>query len=162
MQFLEDSGWQFGYSFIQPHKMIGKAEPYKFFYTSNISLKRSFFKKERFNENFNCYGWEDIELGYRLWKKYDMRIYYEPTAIAYHHHEIQPSDLPKKMRNVGKSAVHFQRLQPEIQLIPTGLRSLVIRLVANPLTLPLSKLGGKRFYYKVKSWQAFMAGVGDE
>jgi len=139
--------------------MIGRTDPYKFFYTSNISLKKSFFEKEKFNEDFVFYGWEDIELGYRLWKKHGMEIYYEPQAIAYHHHEILPSDLPDKMRSVGKSAVHFQHLQPDIQIIPMGMKALVLRLAANRWTLPVFRIFGKQIYYKLKSWREFFVGT---
>ena len=159
MRFLEDSGWQFGYKFLNPG-MIGKIEPYKFFYTSNISLKKSFFKKEWFDEDFKFYGWEDIELGYRLWKRHGMEIYYEPQAIAFHHHELQPSDLPKKMQSVGKSAVHFERLQPDIQIIPKGLKGLAIKTASNKSFLPLYRVFGDQIYYKLKSWQEFFRGVG--
>jgi len=158
MKFLESSGWQFGYQFLNPG-MIGKAEPYKFFYTSNLSLKKSFLEQEKFNENFNCYGWEDIELGYRLWKRHGMEIYYEPAAKAYHHHEIQPSDLPEKMRAVGRSAVHFQRLQPDVQVIPQGLRRRMLKLATNNATLPLVRIFGEQMYYKFQSWNEFLKGV---
>lgn len=158
MKFLETSGWQFGYSFLNPG-MIGKAEPYKFFYTSNISLKKSLLEKEKFDENFKCYGWEDIELGYRLWKNHGMEIYYEPEAKAYHHHIIKPSDLPKKMRAVGRSAVHFQRLQPEVQVIPRGLRRRALKLATNRATLPLIRMFGDQMYYKFQSWNEFLNGV---
>ena len=160
MRFLEDSGWQFGYKFLKP-AMIGRADPYKFFYTSNISLKKSFFEREEFNENFVFYGWEDIELGYRLWKRHGMEIYYEPQAIGYHHHEILPSDLPAKMQAIGKSAVHFQRLQPDIQILPRGLKARVLRLASNQWTVPVSRVFGEQVYYKLKSWQEFMVGVRD-
>ena len=161
MRFLENSGWQFGYKFLQP-AMIGRADPYKFFYTSNISLKKSFFEKEKFNEDFRCYGWEDIELGYRLWKNHDMQIYYEPSAVAYHHHEIPESDLPKKMRDIGKSAVHFQRLQPDVQIIPMGLKARILRLASSKFTLPLFRILGEQTYYKFKSWGEFLVGVDKE
>ena len=161
MRFLESSGWQFGYNFLHP-KWIGRLDPYKFFYTSNISLKKSFFEKEQFNENFVFYGWEDIELGYRLWKKHDMRIYYEPQAIAYHHHVLKASDLATKMRNVGKSAVHFKRLQPAIDVIPMGLKALILRLAGNKYTLPICRIFGKNTYYKLKSWREFFIGVDEE
>jgi glycosyltransferase involved in cell wall biosynthesis len=159
MRFLESSGWQFGYRFLHP-KFIGRADPYKFFYTSNISLKKSFFEKERFNEDFVFYGWEDIELGYRLWKHHDMKIYYEPQAIAYHHHVILESGLAEKMKNIGKSAVHFQQLQPDIRIIPMGLKAIILKLAGNKWTLPLFKIFGKNTYYKLKSWQEFFKGVG--
>ena len=158
MKFLEISGWQFGYSFLNPG-MIGKAEPFKFFYTSNVSLKKSFFEKEKFDEDFTCYGWEDIELGYRLWKDHGMEIYYEPEAKAYHHHILKPSDLPKKMRAVGKSAVHFQRLQPEVRVIPQGLRGRALKLATNRVTLPLIRMFGDQMYYKFQSWNEFIKGV---
>jgi glycosyltransferase involved in cell wall biosynthesis len=158
MRFLESSGWQFGYQFLNP-KVIGHVEPYKFFYTSNISLKKSFFEKEWFNEDFNCYGWEDIELGYRLWRHHGMKIYYEPQAVAYHHHIIKESDLPKKMRNIGKSAVHFHRLQPEVRVIPMGLKARIIKLFSSKWMLPTLRLFGKNTYYKFKSWQEFFKGV---
>ncbi|MBN2087324.1 glycosyltransferase [Candidatus Peregrinibacteria bacterium] len=158
MRFLESSGWQFGYKFLHP-KFIGQVEPYKFFYTSNISLKKSLFDKEKFNEDFVFYGWEDIEIGYRLWKNHGMKIYYEPSAIAYHHHHIPESGLTKKMRNVGKSAVHFQRIQPNINVIPMGLKALILRLASNKWSLPLFRILGKNTYYKLKSWNEFMNGV---
>mgnify|MGYP002725537785 CR=1 FL=1 len=161
MLFLEGCGWQFGYKFLKP-KMIGLAKLYKFFYTSNISMKKSFFETEKFNEDFKCYGWEDVELGYRLWKRQGMKIYYEPAAIAYHHHEILPSDLPKKMRAVGKSAVHFERLQPEVQVIPKGLKGRIARLVTNKWILPIFRIFGKQTYYKFASWGEFFKGVDEK
>jgi len=158
MRFLEKSGWQFGYDFLHP-KFIGQADPWKFFYTSNISLKKSFFETEKFNEKFLVYGWEDIELGYRLYKNHDMKIYYEPQAIAFHHHHIPESGLTAKMRNVGKSAVHFQKLQPNVNVIPRGLKAILLRLAVNPITLPLFSLLGKNTYYKVRSWREFLVGM---
>lgn len=158
MKFLEKSGWQFGYRFLQP-SLIGRADPYKFFYTSNISLKKSFFEKEKFDEDFAFYGWEDIELGYRLWKKHGMRIYYEPQAKAYHHHFLDEADLVGKMRNVGKSAIHFQRLQPDVQILPRGFKAFVLKLAANKRTLPLFRLFGREVYFKMKSWNEFLAGA---
>ncbi|MFH0838557.1 MAG: glycosyltransferase family A protein, partial [Patescibacteria group bacterium] len=73
MEFLESSGWQFAYHLLKPG-FTDRPEPYRFFYTSNISLKKSLFDKEKFNTKFKEYGWEDIELGYRLWAKHEMRL----------------------------------------------------------------------------------------
>lgn len=158
MKFLENSGWQFGYNKLKPG-IIDRKDIYKFFYTSNISMKKSFFKKEWFNEDFTCYGWEDVEIGYRLWKNHNMQLFYEPKAIGYHHHEIPESDLKKKMNTIGKSAVHFKKLQPKIKIIPSGIKGLIIKLGANKLTIPISKLFGKNLYYKVRSWYEFFVGV---
>lgn len=161
MIFLEDSGWQFGYKFLLP-KWINKRAPYKFFYTSNISLKKKFFNKEKFDEQFKVYGWEDIELGYRLWKNHNMQMYYEPEAVGYHHHQIPESGLQKKMQNIAKSAVFFQKLHPEVKVIPTGFKALILKIVSSSFTLPLAKLFSKNFYYKLKSRNEFFKGIKDE
>lgn len=158
MRFLEASGWQFGYSFLNPG-MIGKQPPYQFFYTSNLSIKKAFFLKESFNETFKGYGFEDMELGYRLWKDHDMQLYYEPKASAHHHNLILESDLPKKMRSIGQSAVHFQTLHPEIWALPKGLKKWLIKLATNPITLPFTRLLGQNTHFKFRSWREFWRGA---
>jgi glycosyltransferase involved in cell wall biosynthesis len=158
MRFLESSGWQFGYGFLAPG-FISNPEPYKFFYTSNISLKKSFFDQEKFDENFKVYGWEDTELGFRLWKKHGMRLFYEPAAQAFHHHLLTEDDLPKKIRAVGQSAVHFERLQPDVHVIPRGLKRVLLSLATHPLALSFWRRISHPTYLKFKSWAEFLEGV---
>ncbi len=158
MKFLETSGWQFGYNQLK-RGINDRKDIYKFFYTSNISMKKSFFEKEWFDEDFTCYGWEDVEIGYRFWKNHDMKLFYEPMAVGYHHHKIPEDGLKKKMNNIGMSAVHFEKLQPEIKIIPRGIKRLIIRLGANKMTVFISKFFGKNFYFKVRSWYEFFIGV---
>lgn len=158
MRFLEASGWQFAYHLLTPG-FVGHPEPYKFFYTSNISLKKSLFDKELFNESFKEYGWEDIELGYRLWKKHNMNLYYEPNAKAFHRHLIPEDSLPRRMRSVGRTAVHFERLQSDVQVIPHGFKAVLLTLMTHPFFLPLFRLCGRTMFYKFKSWQQFLLGA---
>lgn len=158
MKFLESSGWQFAYFLLKPG-FTDHPEPYKFFYTSNISLKKSLFDKEKFNTKFTEYGWEDIELGYRLWAKHGMRLYYEPDAVALHHHLIPEDSLEKKMRGVGRSAVKFEEIQPDVQVIPDGPKPILLKAITQPVLIWLTRLGGKNIYYKFKSWQYFLEGV---
>ena len=47
---------------MQPEREV----PFTCFYTSNISLPRELLGDEPFDPEFAAYGWEDIELGYRL------------------------------------------------------------------------------------------------
>ena len=138
MKFLESSGWQFGYDFLTPG-FVENPEPYKFFYTSNISLKKSFFNKEKFDEQFKVYGWEDVELGYRLWKNHRMKFFYAPDAKAFHHHLLTEADLSKKMRAVGQSAVHFERLHPEVHIVPKGLKLMVLGVFSSPIMFSILK-----------------------
>lgn len=158
MRFLESSGWQFAYNQLN-RGFITHPEPYKFFYTSNISMKRSVFQKEQFNEAFKKYGWEDIELGYRLWKHYGMRIFYKPDAMAYHHHEMPESSLEKRMTTVGRTAVLFEKLEPSVSVMPKGLKWLILMVLTTQPFLGLSILLGRNFHYKLRSWKAFFNGV---
>jgi glycosyltransferase involved in cell wall biosynthesis len=160
MRFLESSGWQFGYRFLSPGS-IGNQEPYKFFYTSNISLKRSFFNQEKFDEQFKVYGWEDVELGYRLWKNHGMKLFYAPEAKAFHHHSLTETDLPKKMRAVGQSAVHFEQLHPEVHVVPKGLKLGILRIVSFTPLLPWWKALSQNLYFKLRSWGEFLKGIED-
>lgn len=158
MLFLEASGWQFGYAFLKPG-FVDHPDPWKFFYTSNISIKKSLFNKEKFNEKFRAYGWEDMELGYRLWKNHGMKLFYEPNAKAHHHHLIPEADLPKKMRKVGSSALKFQKLHPELSVIPTGWKRFLIWLATRIPSVTLAKWISKNLYFKIDSWREFFVGV---
>lgn len=159
MRFLESSGWQFAYHLLSPG-FTDHPEPYKFFYTSNISVKKSLFDREKgFDKRFTEYGWEDIELGYRLWDKHGMRLYYEPDAQVFHHHELPESSLEGRMRTVGRSAVKFEKIQPEVQVIPRGFKLTLLKFLSLPFILPLTALLGKNMHYKAKCWQQFLLGV---
>lgn len=157
MKFLESSGWQFAYKKLK--KGFIEKDLFKYFYTSNISLKKTFFEKEKFDETFLAYGWEDIELGFRLWKKHQMKVYYEPDAGVFHHHQMDDSMLVNRMRQVGKSAVIFEKLQPEAKIIPGGKKLALLKVVTNPVTLPFARLLGTQFYYRLKAWREFLKGV---
>ncbi len=90
---------------------------FRHFYTCNISIDREFLLSEStiFNEAFYKYGFEDIELGYRLAKK-GMKIYYYPEAYGYHFH---PYHSVRKFCNrqefSGEMAVVFKTLHNEIE-----------------------------------------------
>lgn len=158
MRFLESSGWQFGYSFLTPG-FVNVAEPYKFFYTSNLSIKRSYFNQERFDESFRVYGWEDVELGYRFWRRHGMKLFYEPKAKAYHHHLTTENDLPRRMQAIGQSAVLFEALHPEVSLYPKGFKRWAIGWASQPWVLKILKAVHQSLYFKVRCWTEFMRGV---
>lgn len=84
------------------------------FYTSNLSLEKSWFKNEGYNKMFKNYGFEDLELGYRLEKK-GLRVVYNPNAIVYHFHQYNFEQFCKRMLNVGRSVVIFTKLHPELK-----------------------------------------------
>lgn len=92
---------------------------FRHFYTCNISLDREFLLSENviFDERFTKYGFEDIELGYRLALK-GMKIFYLPEALGYHLHSY--SEVRKfciRQESAGETASIFEALHPELSHI---------------------------------------------
>lgn len=121
MRFIGEYGYQFGYSLIKGEGPL----PFNFFYTSNISISRSFLNELEyvFDEDFTTYGWEDIELGYRL-EKIGMELYYNRNAIAYHNHPINIPGFCMRQINVGKASRIFLKKYPELSWLLGSLHEL--------------------------------------
>ncbi len=102
-------GQQFQYHGLKPGDDAG----YGRFYTSNLSVKRSFLLREGlFEESFPYAAMEDVELGLRL-KRSGMRLTYVPGAAAWHDHPMDLGAALLRQRRVGHSMVQFCRLHPE-------------------------------------------------
>jgi len=111
MNYLAPNGPQFNYGKIKNYNNCG----WDFFWTSNISLEKKWFDKDIFDESFRGWGYEDLELGYRLQKK-GLRIVFNPKAIAYHLHSYEyPEEFLKKQENAAKSALYFLSKHPELK-----------------------------------------------
>jgi glycosyltransferase involved in cell wall biosynthesis len=111
MEYINEFGLQFGYSIIPNADNV----PYNFFYTSNISLNRSFLLQDKlFSPKFPHAAWEDCELGYRLSRR-GLRIVYNRHAVGYHHHAISFSSFRRRQELSGYSACIFASLHPELE-----------------------------------------------
>jgi GT2 family glycosyltransferase len=112
MQFVNDYGAQFGFALMR-HR-----GPWQFdcFYTSNISLPRQMLEKLDyvFDEDFNRYGWEDAELGYRL-ESNGMRLLYNVDAVAYHDHATTLRQFCRRQYEVGRCSRVFLDKHPELE-----------------------------------------------
>lgn len=87
---------------------------FSLFYTSNVSVaKDSLLKVGLFDEDFTGYGYEDSELGYRLYK-HGLRIIYNRRALTYHYHPVTLEKFIHRQIQSGKAAVIFQQKHPEI------------------------------------------------
>jgi glycosyltransferase involved in cell wall biosynthesis len=155
-------GHQFAYEKLHGKKLAD----YNFFYTSNISIKKSLLDKYRFDPAFSGYGWEDIELGYRLQKEANLKIYYNSWAVAYHDHYMEESSLPKRMEAVGRSAWIIHKKYPNLKKVPDFLKYFTLKLIsATPFILLMKVIkmlsGGKiyKYYYYILSKRYFLIGL---
>lgn len=81
------------------------------FYSSNISLKRSFFLDVGgFDEEFG-FGYEDTDLGLRLHHK-GLRIRYQPAARAEHLHRYTWDALRRRFSLVGEGEYLMTKKHP--------------------------------------------------
>lgn len=144
--------------------------------TRNLSLVKSdFLAVDGFDEAFGGYGWEDIELAWRL-RARGVRFSYEPRATGDHYQIQDLEGLRKKMREGGRSAVYFwekhrrapwlgMRLEIAPMLLPfkwlvyrTPLLTVPVRWV-----LPLAEARGWRYVLSECTnhlvWEAYYEGV---
>ncbi|MDI6703992.1 MAG: glycosyltransferase [bacterium] len=105
--------------YISNIKEVGKKRKglfdisYNSFSTANVSCRRKFLiKAGGFDERLLAYGWEDLELGYRL-RKLGLRKIKNPLAIGYHYkekkafHDLEAICQKEKMR--GKSGALYYK-----------------------------------------------------
>ena len=160
--FGKFGGHQFAYEKLDR----GKKPDFNFFYTSNLSLKKKILGKEPFDLDFSKYGWEDIELGYRLQKQKGMKMICSPEAITYHEHPMDSSGLKNRMIAIGKSAHIIDKKYPELKKLPSFWKKCAFYLLSNPVSLALiwiiNLLTAKHLqalYYYALSKKYFLKGV---
>lgn len=131
MDWLMESGWQFGFKKIQQYAndYIPKPMQHLFSYTSNISVPTEVATRLPFRKDTRLYGWEDMEWGMQL-QKNSVRLYYEPKAKGLHHHKIHLHDSLRRMEAVGESAVHFSNTVPDFDRLPKGWKYIAYEIFA--------------------------------
>lgn len=87
----------------------GQCVDFRHFYTCNIAVDRDFLLGEKviFDEAFHKYGFEDVELGYRLCMR-GMRIYYTTAAKGDHFHPYRVDSFCRRQASAGEMAVVFR------------------------------------------------------
>lgn len=134
---------------------------FSYFLTGNLSIPKSIITKAgMFDMDFAGYGWEDVELGYRL-NKIGVPLYYLPSAINYHMHPVSQDDMFKRKYHMGKSAAIFYKKHPnwEIKLF-LGMNPIAQGIYKLIKSFPLlqkhieSKAKSSKFYGYL--WEEFM------
>jgi GT2 family glycosyltransferase len=89
---------------------------WSYFLTGNLSISKSeLLSVSLFDENFAGYGWEDLELGYRLHLG-NVPLYYLPAAKNYHRHPVSEEDLLERKYQMGRSAALFYKKHPYFEI----------------------------------------------
>ncbi|WP_291322890.1 glycosyltransferase [Desulfonatronospira sp.] len=107
MEHVNKEGQQFGYR----HMQDGQDVPYTCFYTSNLSIPRHVLGDNPFDPIFNTYGWEDVELGYRLSLR-GLRIIYAAEARASHLHPMSLLQIYARQIKIGQGIHKLYALHP--------------------------------------------------
>lgn len=120
-----------------------------FFLSGNLSVKKHILLEAGlFDPIFTGYGWEDVELGYRV-TKYGTRLIYLPSAINYHFHLVGDEEMEKRSYNKGLSAAKFYKKHKKREIkYFLGMNPLAMaafRLIESaPLLRKLIEQGAKR------------------
>jgi GT2 family glycosyltransferase len=109
LRYINESGAQFGYGYMQP----GKPAPFTSFYSSNLSISREALGSCLFNESFTMAMWEDTELGYRL-SRSGVSIIYEPQARTKHRHPLDMKTFLRRQREAGIQVHKMLAIHPEL------------------------------------------------
>jgi len=105
---------------------------WSYFLTGNLSIRRStLIDAGSFDENFKGYGWEDIELGYRL-HQMQVPLFYLPAAINYHNHPVSQAGMVERKFEMGRSAALFYKKHPNF--------TIKMFLGMNPLAMGIYRL----------------------
>jgi glycosyltransferase involved in cell wall biosynthesis len=89
-----------------------------FFATGNVSIRKKYLSQTGlFNESFKEYGWEDLELGYRL-QAMKLKAIKAAEAKGFHlKHRFSPEKLPtilEKERTRGRTAIIFCKINSSL------------------------------------------------
>jgi len=103
------------YPYIREKLKSGTRLGWHYFLTGNLSLPTAIFRQfHGFDRDFQGYGWEDIELGYRL-SKARIPLRYLPEAKNYHYHVVEDDDFIRREVKKGESAAVFLKKHPELK-----------------------------------------------
>ena len=114
MRCVLEDGSQFAFSRIEPGEFVG----WRYFYTSNLSVKKSLvqdWEAGGFDTGFPGAAMEDVELAYRLSKSdRGLRLYYDPASLGLHHHAYTLGAILDRQYFVGQSLHRMLKLHPEL------------------------------------------------
>jgi GT2 family glycosyltransferase len=134
-------GPQFKFGYCKPGMEVDVA----YAYFCNTSVKSRFLRQNGiFSETFRQYGWEDIELSYRLSRK-GYRLLYNPDALGYHYKYEEFDNTVSRIRVLCSSYSAFEKTDAgkffvERRRKQTPERMSRMKALAKPLLRPFKGL----------------------
>ena len=125
MQWQEDKQFDFA------PLLAGDKPDWRRFYGSNFSCKTCLLRETPYDERFVGYGFDDVELGYRLTRTQGIEMVFLREAFAAHLHPTTFRDAARRMREVGHSEHRLHDTSPELREDgPGGWKESVCRFFA--------------------------------
>lgn len=130
MHWLQATDKQFAYNALKSNTYVD----YRYFYTSNISLKKNFItsNNEYLDERFKMAAYEDIDWGYRLEKNCNMRLFYNARTLLYHYHVYNQHDFVKRLIVCEKALGLVKKINSELYMEMTH-QNIISKGLKNPL-----------------------------
>lgn len=158
-----ENGHQFKFPKVSPDVkyVYLRRHSYLNFYPGNLSLKKEFIIENEgwFDSEFfldGAIGYEDAELGYRLWKQ-GLKLYFAPDIIVSHHHLKTLQSLCQLSLAKGKLLHVLYRKQPDFkrifgQKMKLFFSNLLVGRVTIRILEPLAKFSEKRLNVSLIYW----------
>lgn len=99
----------FFYDQMQARRSYG----FRHAWSLNLSVPRRLALAERFDERLSPVNFEDIEWAWRLERRFDARVWYEPAASVRHDHRYTLDDYLRREAQCGGMAVKLWDANPE-------------------------------------------------
>ena len=114
MKRICEDGTQFAYPRLAPGSFVG----WRYFYTSNVSVKKALVRDwmaEGFDSGFSGAALEDTELAYRLsTSRPGLRLYYEAACVGLHYHPYTLGRFLERQVFAGACLRRMLELHPEL------------------------------------------------
>jgi glycosyltransferase involved in cell wall biosynthesis len=141
-QWLEENA-QFDFGRLKK----GNKLDWRHFYTSNISFKRKFLADERFSMKFKRWGFEDSELGYRLWRR-GMELHFDRWCEVLHDDPQTVVRMVKRTREARVNAKVFESLHPSLKILPHGVRLFMLKILVH-LSTPFARKSKRLHWWRL-------------
>jgi glycosyltransferase involved in cell wall biosynthesis len=142
MKWLDSGGLQFNYYPL----LRGERPDWRFFYTSNLSLKTEILRKFPFDESFPYAAMEDIDLACQIEKNGGLDMVFLPNAMAKHVHPTTFVQACRRMMHCGESAAYFDQKWPGKRPLR---ETLLKRILQNILT---ANVGALPTFVRIADW----------